>query len=112
MLGKHLDYKILLGLIIVAGLLGLGLAKLFYPTANPLEEKTTQTERLPIVFPENSPSPFPKSGSSIRPGKPQNNNKPKDGVCIQVVTTAVNKQTLELRQFPTPCDVPEGWEIL
>jgi hypothetical protein len=32
-------------------------------------------------------------------------------VCIQVVTTARNPQTGETRDFPTPCEVPEGWEM-
>jgi len=32
--------------------------------------------------------------------------------CIQVVTTAQNKTTREIREFPTPCNVPEGWDIL
>jgi hypothetical protein len=30
--------------------------------------------------------------------------------CIQVITPAKNPQTGEVRDFPTPCDVPEGWE--
>lgn len=30
-------------------------------------------------------------------------------VCIQVITPARNSQTGEVRNFPTPCDVPEGW---
>jgi len=30
--------------------------------------------------------------------------------CIQVITSARNPQTREIREFPTPCDVPEGWE--
>ncbi|MBI4158361.1 MAG: hypothetical protein HY505_01970 [Candidatus Yanofskybacteria bacterium] len=29
--------------------------------------------------------------------------------CIQVITPARNPQTGEIREFPTPCDVPEGW---
>jgi hypothetical protein len=33
-------------------------------------------------------------------------------VCIQVITSARNKETGEVRDFPTPCDVPEGWEKL
>lgn len=32
-----------------------------------------------------------------------------DGVCIQVITPAKNQQTGECKDFPTPCDVPEGW---
>ena len=30
--------------------------------------------------------------------------------CIQVITPAVNPETGEIKEFPTPCDVPEGWE--
>lgn len=30
--------------------------------------------------------------------------------CIQVITRARNPQTGEEKDFPTPCDVPEGWE--
>lgn len=32
--------------------------------------------------------------------------------CIQVITPARNPETGETRDFPTPCDVPEGWETL
>ena len=31
-------------------------------------------------------------------------------ICIQVITPARNPETGELKEFPTPCDVPEGWE--
>ncbi|MDA2933927.1 hypothetical protein MYX82_06245 [Acidobacteria bacterium AH-259-D05] len=30
--------------------------------------------------------------------------------CIQVITLAKNPLTGECRSFPTPCDVPDGWE--
>lgn len=30
--------------------------------------------------------------------------------CVQVVTPAKNPATGECQEFPTPCDVPEGWE--
>lgn len=30
--------------------------------------------------------------------------------CIQVITPARNPKTGEVKNFPTPCDVPEGWE--
>lgn len=33
-------------------------------------------------------------------------------VCIQVITAARSRETGEVRDFPTPCDVPEGWERL
>ncbi|MEK7612349.1 MAG: hypothetical protein AAB407_03335 [Patescibacteria group bacterium] len=32
--------------------------------------------------------------------------------CIQVITRAQNPKTDEIRDFPTPCDVPEGWDVL
>ena len=35
---------------------------------------------------------------------------PPGAVCIQVVTPARNPLTGECRDFPTPCDVPDGWE--
>ncbi len=35
----------------------------------------------------------------------------KDGqVCAQVITRAKNQQTGEMKDFPTPCDVPSGWD--
>lgn len=42
----------------------------------------------------------------IKPGSKE------DNVCIQVITPARNPQTGEIRDFPTPCDVPENWEII
>ena len=32
--------------------------------------------------------------------------------CIQVITPARNPDTGEVVDFPTPCDVPEGWETV
>ncbi len=33
-------------------------------------------------------------------------------VCAQVITDARNPDTGEVRTFPTPCDVPDGWDTL
>ena len=33
-------------------------------------------------------------------------------ICIQVVTAARNPMDGEIREFPTPCDVPDGWEVI
>lgn len=33
-------------------------------------------------------------------------------VCIQVITPAKNPETGEVVEYPTPCDVPDGWEIV
>ena len=30
--------------------------------------------------------------------------------CTQVISKARNPQSGEIREFPTPCDVPQGWE--
>lgn len=32
--------------------------------------------------------------------------------CIQVIASARNRATGEVRTFPTPCDIPEGWDPL
>lgn len=110
----HIHTKLLLVLIIGAAVLGLGLAKAFYPTKNPLiqDEQTTLDGELPYVFPP-ATNPFEKTP----PAAPSGNNSPAQAakepqLCIQVVTPAVNRDTLEIREFPTPCDVPEGWEAL
>ncbi|MBM3257576.1 MAG: hypothetical protein FJY98_04665 [Candidatus Liptonbacteria bacterium] len=33
-------------------------------------------------------------------------------VCIQVITKARDPRTGETKEFPTPCDVPQGWEVV
>lgn len=33
-------------------------------------------------------------------------------VCAEIITDARNPATGEIRTFPTPCDVPEGWDTL
>lgn len=35
-----------------------------------------------------------------------------DEMCVQVITPARNPETGEVVDFPTPCDVPEGWEVV
>lgn len=34
---------------------------------------------------------------------------PSTRICIQVLATAKNPATGEVRTFPTPCDIPQGW---
>lgn len=38
--------------------------------------------------------------------------KPDDMACIQVITPAKNPETGEVVDYPTPCDVPDGREIV
>lgn len=33
-------------------------------------------------------------------------------VCIQVITPARHITTGEIKEFPTPCDVPQDWEVI
>lgn len=33
-------------------------------------------------------------------------------MCVQVITPAKNPDTGEVVDFSTPCDVPEGWEVV
>jgi|GEM_PF-2409753 len=37
-------------------------------------------------------------------------NSIKNRICIQVITPAKNPITGECKEFPTPCDVPPGWQ--
>lgn len=32
------------------------------------------------------------------------------GICVQVITPATDLETGECMEFPTPCEVPYGWE--
>jgi len=41
---------------------------------------------------------------------PKVNSDP--SLCIQVITPARNRITGEIKNFPTPCAVPAGWEML
>lgn len=45
---------------------------------------------------------------------PFDNRGPNDDgtFCAQVITQARNPQTGEVKDFPTPCDVPNGWEMM
>ena len=43
--------------------------------------------------------------TSLGTGEPNQSDQP----CIQVITPARNPETGEVKDFPTPCDVPEGW---
>lgn len=51
---------------------------------------------------------IPLTSSGPVPSTPLGTGEP--DACIQVITPARNPQTGEVKDFPTPCDVPEGWE--
>lgn len=48
-------------------------------------------------------SPSPSATAKVSPS-------PSGQACAQVITPAKNTQTGECKEFPTPCDVPGGWE--
>ena len=52
----------------------------------------------PTVTPTRIPTPTP----TPTPGQ----------ICAQVLTPALNSNTGECRVFPTPCDVPQGWQVV
>ncbi|MBP9686822.1 MAG: hypothetical protein KBD66_03410 [Candidatus Doudnabacteria bacterium] len=56
----------------------------------------------------NTSAPIYEGQEINRP--PQGLIHPTNTACIQVITPARNGTTGEVRDFPTPCDVPEGWE--
>lgn len=35
-----------------------------------------------------------------------------DILCLQVIAPAINPETGKCKDFPTPCDVPAGWELV
>lgn len=49
------------------------------------------------------------SGSSV---ESENQNPMSDKICAQVITRARNPATSEEQDFPTPCHVPEGWQVV
>ena len=38
--------------------------------------------------------------------------KDETAVCAQVITSARDPKTGTIKEYPTPCDVPEGWEVI
>lgn len=85
---------IILGLItLFAGLTLLFNTELFQKV------KDQPSTSSPIVSPEPSPRPSPYEST-------------KSGACAQVITPAINPKTGERKEFPTPCDVPEGWQTV
>lgn len=43
-------------------------------------------------------------------GSVSKQNATDDEFCIQMIQKARNPETGEVKEFSTPCDVPEGWE--
>lgn len=60
-------------------------------------------------------SASPREDTSVPPAPHTETDGAENGkpdVCAQVITPARNAATGEIREFPTPCDVPDGWETI
>lgn len=64
------------------------------------------TEGLPA-----SPSLRPTAPATPLPQPETNDQGDGEIFCAQVITQARDPNTGEVAEFPTPCDVPKGWEI-
>ncbi|MBI2233278.1 MAG: hypothetical protein HYU56_05125 [Candidatus Aenigmarchaeota archaeon] len=67
--------------------------------ANVIREKRRNTEIMEEIMKIQRTERTEKTGEK------------KPGICIQVITPARSPEG-ECREFPTPCDVPEGWETM
>ena len=75
--------------------------------------KTQVIEDEPITI---DPGVSTPDGQGVDINKPPQNfirpTPPKETLCAEVITPAKNPDTQEIRDFPTPCDIPEGWQII
>lgn len=60
---------------------------------------------------EQAPKEQSKTAPSANPASSRMPARDSGTACIQVITAAQNPATGEVRDFPTPCDVPQGWEV-
>lgn len=73
---------------------------------------TLQNKELTLIC-EKEPSQQQASPTPIPFYSPQPGEQlPSAEACIQVVVTAQQNGTKEVRRFPTPCHVPDGWTII
>ncbi len=67
-----------------------------------------------VIFQSHHPdlSPLTQQTSTTTPSQDTTEEESGDNatICIQVITPARNPQTGEIKEFPTPCDIPAGWE--
>jgi hypothetical protein len=107
----NIKNSIVLYISIVAIIIGIALAYFISYSDKKLEPETirsgiSEQQNIPsstntppqqeIIVPEASPKPTPTE----------------DRICAQVITPARDPNTGEIEEFPTPCDVPEGWELM
>ncbi len=80
--------------------LGLWLGYSFAPQVGP---EVVEEDILNYQLPENTTLPSPTTEIPGSTG---------EQVCAQVITQAKNPLTGEVKDFPTPCDVPSGWIVV
>jgi len=82
------------------------------PNTTPVETpSTTNSTNVNTIV---STSTAPVKPKPIPVPKPVQNQVPNNSsqVCDKVITRAKNLQTGEIKEFPTPCDVPSDWYLL
>lgn len=62
------------------------------------------------VFAYSAGAPSANRGSPVPKEEPGSLNSEEGVVCAEVITPARNPETGDIEEFPTPCDVPDGWE--
>lgn len=53
---------------------------------------------------------WPLAGQPVKNSVTATTTEPQ--ICAQVITPARDPQTGTIKEFPTPCDVPNGWEVV
>lgn len=107
MLSQNVSNKYVLLFAFLAIIIGVAIASFSLNNKNGLEEN--ELRQIPSGFePDKINQPKTNSENSQK----ENQNQSEDKICIQVITPAKNPKTGEIEDFPTPCDVPEGWTII
>jgi hypothetical protein len=100
-------------IFILLAIFALSVGLIFAVNQNPNQPSS----EIETIYNPNNPSPItPLNKSSQNKtdqgGLDKNKELEDKSVCIQVITAGKNKVTGEVKDFPSPCDVPEGWEII
>ncbi len=102
---RNISNKSIAYFAIIAILVGLGIAYFVsQPSDNngPVEVRTIQTgQEVEKVQPDRNTLPEPADEVTND-----------EDFCIQVITPARNPQTGDTEDFPSPCDVPDGWVLV
>lgn len=106
---KEVPTKYLVFGIILCVCIGIVIAYFSYPKLDPI---TLPEEAIQYQLPQ---KPERNIVEQQVPDYIKNREQTQIGeetYCIQVITTAKDPISGESKDFPTPCDVPEGWIIV